>query len=128
MAGNLFDQAMDKIRDEMAKRHDHGAIQMLGEHLTALLLQQPEAAAQILQAGKTLAGAYGALEAHAKKQLGHGGCVVISDAEGFKIMDGYFGIGGFKEAAKPEPAADEAILPMPAPMSGDLDWDALLGG
>ena len=124
MAGNLFDQAMDKIRDEMAKRHDHGAIQMLGEHLTALLQKHPETAAQILQEGKTLSGAYGALEAHAKKRARHGGCVVISDAEGFEIMDGYFGIRLGEEDAKPDLAV---MLHAPAPSGGDLDWDALLG-
>lgn len=123
MAGSNYDLAMDKIRDEMAKCMEHAGILALGEHLTELLEQMPEAAEAILEKEKTLAGAFKALESHARKQAHGKGCVVISDQEGFGIAERYYGIVPQAEAAKkPEPAAPAA------PEKEDpFDLDSLLG-
>ena len=126
MAGTIQEKAMDKIRDEMAAQHAHAGIQALGEHMTELLLRAPETAEAILSEKKTLAGAFQALEAHAKKQPRKGGCVVISDAEGFAICDAYFGIARCSEAEAP---ASEDLKKKDADSSQageELDWDALL--
>ena len=128
MAGNLFNQAMDKIRDEMAKHHDHAPLLMIGEHMTEALRRRPEAAEKILDKTKNLQGAYAALEAHAKgKARGKSGCVVISDQEGFEIAERYFGMDGEK-APEEAPPAPMKPLQEPAPFSGGIpDLDALLG-
>lgn len=124
MAGTNFDQAMERLRDEMAKHAEHPGICAIGEHLTARLERQPYIAQQLLDQGKSLANAYHALEKEARSRAkGRGGCVVISDSEGFRIAEKYYGIPVDADAAPaPEPAANEE-----KPWEG-LNLDDLLTG
>ena len=129
-------EAMDKIRDEMAK-NQNPAIQELGEALTAWLSRHPEGAEKILAEGKTLAGSYKHLEDYAKKHKnGNSACVPYMKA--MEIMAEYWGIdkGEMARAAKARMleemgAAEEPqahAQEKPAAGSLDLDLDALLGG
>ena len=132
MAGNEFEKAMDKLRDEMARHHEHGALCMIGEHLTELLQREPSRAGKILQDGKTLMGAYKELESYARQQAkGKNGCVVLSDQQGFGIAEKYFGL----ENEAPEEKAEAIAPPAPAVPAAPLaaapfalpDLDELLG-
>jgi hypothetical protein len=83
-------EAMDKIRDEMAKSQNP-AVQELGETLTAWLSRHPEGAEKILAEGKTLQGSYKALEEYARKNKnGNSACVPYMKA--VEIMAEYWGI------------------------------------
>ena len=61
--------AVDKLRDEMAKSPAAAKLQLLGEGLTAMVMLHPEWEANILKDGKTISGALEKVKANAK-----GGC------------------------------------------------------
>lgn len=125
-------QAIDKIRDEMAKTKD-SKITYLGEGITALLGIHPEHAAAIAAEGKTLAGCMDAIKKGAK-----GG---VSDPEAStRAICKYYGIqvedarrlaaevnltllGGAPQTPAPPPKSAK-----PAPAGEGFDLDALLGG
>jgi hypothetical protein len=134
-------EAMDKIRDEMAKAKNP-AVETLGEWMTAWLGEHPEGGEKVLAEGKTLEGAYKVMETEARKKRGSG-AVCMEDTETAQIVAGYYGIPpmellqavmgrmmaqlaaeGVRPTATPkaEPQADAESL------TGVLDLDALLGG
>ena len=85
-----YASAMDKLRDEMAKSQGK-YVQVVGEYMTAYLLQHPEAEAAILSEGKTIAGSLKAMEAEARK-VQQGNVAVLDDQTAFGIVLGYFGL------------------------------------
>lgn len=117
-------EAMDKIRDEMAK--EKGAyVRVVGEYLTLHLQDHPEDAAAILTKGKTIQGSLAQVKDAARKEA-VGGVAVLSDEAAFRIVLSYFGIaatGGAAPVDKPKPKPEPA---KPAPVD-DLSLDALLG-
>lgn len=134
-------KAMDKIRDEMAMTKV-GAVQTLGEWMTAWLSEHPEGREKVLAEGKTLAGAYKAMEAEARKKQGSG-AVCMEDTEAVQIVAGYYEIPPMEllEAVMRQMMAKMAtggMEPAPAPqeetqadaedLTAMLDLDALLGG
>lgn len=100
---------MDKIRDEMAEKHDHAGVVMIGEYVS----QRISAGAKLAD-DKTLIGAFNAVKDWAQKHQKSGYCFVPPE-QAYKIVDDYF---GFESAAAPVEA------PKPA---DELDLDALLG-
>ena len=62
----MYERAMDKIRDEMAK--SKGAVGMVGDIVTLYLKKEPANAEKILAEGKTLKGAYGAMRDYAREK------------------------------------------------------------
>lgn len=121
MAGN-YDAAMDKLRDEMAKHHKDGGLCALGEYMTGLLQARPEAADRILENGKSLKGAWGALEAYARKLPRSGSCVAVRDEDAFRICREYFGIADAPE----KPEAEMTAAPAAQPLTGN-GLDDLMG-
>lgn len=134
-------EAMDKIRDEMAKAKNP-AVETLGEWMTAWLGEHPEGGERVLAEGKTLEGAYKAMQAKAKEKR-TGGVACMEDTEAVQIVAGYYGMPpmellqavmgrmmaqlaaeGVRPTATPkaEPQADAESL------TDALDLDALLGG
>ena len=110
----MFERAMDKLRDEMAKQHKNGGLCALGEYMTGLLQRMPEASDRILENGKNLKGAWGALEAYARKLPRSGSCVAVRDEDAYRVCREYYGIGGAEEcekAAEPRAAAPAAVAP-----------------
>lgn len=106
-------EMMDRIRDEMAREQVGSPVSVIGEYVTSRL----EKGADIPE-GKTLAGAYKAMEAWARKQHKSGGsCVCVPPDRAYAIVDEYFGFG-----------KTQAIAPAAAPKEEYLDLDALLGG
>lgn len=105
---------MDEIRDEMAREEADSPISAIGEYVT----ERIQAGAEIPE-GKTLKGAYKAMEGWARKNQKNG-CCYVPPARAFSIVDEYFGFSG----AKPQTPAQV----QPAPAADDLDLDSLLGG
>ena len=105
---------MDRIRDEMAREEADSPISAIGEYVTERI-----SAGAVIPEGKTLKGAYKAMEDWARKNR-KGSCCCVPPARAFAIVDEYFGFSG----AKPQTPAQV----QPAPAADDLDLDALLGG
>lgn len=126
MAGTNFDQAMERLRDEMAKQANHGGIAAIGEYFTQQLEMRPGIAGQLLERDKSLSGAYRELEKAARARAKGSGCVVISDREGFAIAEKYYGIPAAPEGAEkimPQAAPAQAAAPL-----GLMELDDLLAG
>lgn len=85
-----YASAMDKLRDEMAKSQGK-YVQVVGEYMTAYLLQHPEAEAAILTEGKTIAGSLKVMEDEARK-VKQGNVAVLDDQTAFGIVLQYYGI------------------------------------
>ena len=126
--------AMDKLRDEMAAKHEDGMLCQLGELLCAYLQEAPSAEEALAADKKTIAGAVEAMTERArKKAVKHIGALTLP--EGMEIALGYYGVEMDKAALSRamyrmisgEP--DEAAPAQEAPAAEDeLDLDALLGG
>ena len=123
----MINQAMDKVRDEMAAKSSHQGVQAVGAFVTLLLGDQPGAAEQILTEGRTLEGAFGEIRKYAE---GHksGNYAFVPPDKADEIVRGYFGIGE-TEAEPQAPAQRYVKTPITEQDKLDeLDLDALLGG
>lgn len=93
----MFDKAIEKLRDEMA-RLNKPPISAIGEYLCDYITKHRDQAGLILQEKKTLEGAYKALEDAARKNRGGSTCVCIDPDEAWKIVRDYFGMQETKQA------------------------------
>ncbi len=92
MSANIT-EAIDKIRDEMATTKTNGAaIRAVGEIMTALLEAHPDWAGAVLQKGKTLKGAYGAMEHYAREHR-EGSCYYMPPETAESVICKYYGVG-----------------------------------
>lgn len=123
----MYDRAMDKLRDEMAKTKSK-AVGMVGEIVTLYLMADEANAEKILHKEKTLSGAYAAMKSVAQK--GRRECIDCDEAA--EIFADYYGLEKVpmeelwelaqgRKKSKPQAAA------VMAPDVDDLDLDALLG-
>lgn len=119
-----FAEAMDKIRDEMAKTKNP-AIAAIGEHMTEVLQANPNAAEAIRAKGKTLTGAFEAMRAEAKKAQ-TGGCYCMAPEQAWEIVGRYYGIASSGAYAPPSPQGGEGLGRETA-TEDELSLDALLG-
>jgi len=86
-------EAVDKIRDEMATTKTNGAaIRAVGEIMTALLEAHPDWAGAVLKKGKTLKGAYGAMEHYAREHK-EGSCYYMPPETAESVICKYYGVG-----------------------------------
>lgn len=113
--------AIDKIRDEMAKENAGSPIAEVGEMVTEMLNAAPDIAPAIMDKGKTLKGAYQAIESAAKKKGGRSVC--IGPREAAKIVMDYYGF-----SVNPQTSAPAPVPETPAPVKDEFDLDAMLGG
>jgi len=116
-----LDEAMDKLRDEMARENGRPEIRILGEYLTERLMKEPGIAEKITANGKSLDGAFAHMRAQAQKKAQKGSYVMASE-EALNMLCEYYGI----PAAAEEPEKPQAA-PTPKKTAGSLDLDALLG-
>ena len=87
----MIDQAIEKIKAEMAANGNNSYIQAVGSMLMQHLTDSPVSAERILTEGKTVTGSLVEMQKEArKKQVGN--CAVLTDQEGFEIVLQYFGI------------------------------------
>lgn len=114
--------AIDRIRDEMAKSRDN-KVTWLGEGMTALLGIHPEYAGNIAAEGKTLAGCMEAIRKRAE-----GG--VADPITSTRAICEYYGIQA-DDMSRLCSEVHMAVLggtSAPAKKKDDFDLDALLGG
>ena len=113
-----MEQAIDKIRDEMASSAKDLNVQYIGEQLTKHIMAHPADAPKIYEGGKTIEGALKKLEEYARQHR-NGSMACIDPETGMRIVLGYYGV-----------TADEqrptAVARHPMMVSDDLDLDALL--
>lgn len=115
----MNDKAMDRIRDEMAKKADHPGVSILGEYFTDRLQKDSGIGEKLMAEGKTLTGAFDEIRRYAEKNRGGNNWAFVPPEKGFAIACGYFGIEyGEAEEKKKEKKIE----------TDDLDLDALLGG
>lgn len=123
----MYDRAMDKLRDEMAKTKSK-AVGMVGEIVTLYLMADEANAEKILHKEKTLSGAYAAMKSVAQK--GRRECIdcdeaaeIFADYYGFEKvpMEELWELAQGRKRSKPQA---DAVM---APDVDDLDLDALLG-
>lgn len=123
----MYERAMDKIRDEMAK--SKGAVGMVGEIVTLYLQNEPANAEKILAKGKTLKGAYSAMRDYAREKR----IECMTPDEAAERIAAYYGMEPVKITGlwgarlaedKPQP---EKAKPQARADVDDLDLDALLG-
>ena len=116
---STYETAMDRLRDEMAKKHDHPGVGSVGEYLTGRLSADHALADKICADGKSIEGAFEAIRAYARK-IQKGGCAYVDDTKSLEIVCEYFGIPAKKSDA-------QTLAPQAAPADDGLDLDALLG-
>ena len=141
----MADMDMDRIRDEMAREQPGSPIEAIGEYVTERLNQGAS-----VPEGRTLAGAYKAIEDWARKNRSGKSCVCVPPKMAFAIVDRYFGFGeeeGGQSPTKPDsllegctldaalrrgegekPQAFAAVKPVKQEEPDSLDLDALLEG
>lgn len=124
-----MNESMDRLRDEMAKMHDHPGVQAVGEYLCRRLEDDAEIAPAFLAEGKSLTGAFSEIEAYARKHQ-KGGMCYVSDSTAWEVVCRYYGIP--EEARKitetHAPAQETASSRHANHTYAALDLDALLGG
>ena len=135
MENKNYQAAIDKLRDEMAAAK-LPAVGAVGEIMTALLQAAPDWAGAILAKGKTLAGAYAALEKYARDNRNGNNCVFVPPETAQKVICRYYrikmdeGTGSAAAAAtsfvSASGAATEGKAPE-APEPDPFDLDALMG-
>ena len=91
MENKDYQAAIDKLRDEMAAAK-LPAVSAVGEIMTALLQAAPDWAGAILAKGKTLAGAYAALEKYARDNRNGKDCVSVPPETAQMVICRYYGI------------------------------------
>lgn len=106
---------IDKIRDEMAKNHDHDGVVMIGEYVSGRVMKGAK-----IPEGKTLLGAFEEIRKYASKHK-TGNYAFVPPEKAYEIVDAYFQFG--KDA--PAQAMPAPVTPQAA---DDLDLDALLWG
>ena len=142
------EQAMDRLRDEMAGKHGNPGVQIIGEAMTRMLQLSPETAEAVGAEGKTLAGAFAAVRSWAEKHQ-TGCCCFVPPAQTVEIVCEYYGLpdiavlaravgeltaeqtGGTAEAQAHTEAvqtAQTAALKKHSRMDLDAELDELLGG
>ncbi|WP_160688367.1 hypothetical protein [Clostridium sp. C2-6-12] len=89
----MIEKAIEKIKAEMEANKDNEAVQVIGDFLLKQIEINKDAAAGILQEGKTILKSLEEMQKEAlakvKKKTGTQ-CVAIAPAEGFKIIMKYF--------------------------------------
>lgn len=113
----IYQKAVDKIRDEMAKESGNPGIQFLGGWLTGELDKHPELADKLLDGGKSIKGGFDRICDYASKHK-TGNFAFVPPEKALEIVGEYY---GFDAEGEPQAIAKE-------PETAELDLDALLGG
>ena len=104
-----YEQAVDRVRDQMAAMKAGDPARTVGEMMTQLLAARPEAAARI-SGDKSLKMAYGAIRKAAEKRRKGESCICIAPDEAWEIVLGYYGIDGGAPEIGPTPPPAEAAF------------------
>lgn len=121
---NTYEKAVDRLRDELAKKSDHPGVSVIGEYLTGRLNADRSLADKICADGKSIEGAFDAIRDYASKHRNGKNFAYVPPEKALEIACEYYGIPAEKTDAQ-----TSAHKPAPsAPASDDgLDLDSLLG-
>jgi hypothetical protein len=87
----MIDDAVSKLKNEMAQNANDTYVKVIGEFLLKHLELNPGSAEKVMNDGKTIKASLNEMQKEArKKQVNN--CAVFSDQEGFEIVLKYFGI------------------------------------
>lgn len=100
-----YNEAMDRIRDEMARTKPGNPIAAVGEIATELLERNPDRAGNV--EGKTLQAAFGKIESAARARKKGTGAVCVGPDEATRIVAGYYGFEIEGTAVSAAPATPE---------------------
>lgn len=88
----MKEQAIGKLRAEMAEKPNESYIQLIGNYLIADVEANPDHAAVIMNEDKTISGSLEAMQRFASNKRRGKSYVVLTPEEGFSIVMGYFSI------------------------------------
>ena len=117
-----YEEAVDRLRDEMAQRANHPGVAVIGEYLTDRLQRDHSLAAQVCADGKSLQGAFDAIRDYASKHKNGSNWAYVPPEKAFAIACEYYGI-----PADDEKKAAQTLAETPPPADDGLSLDALLG-
>ena len=117
-----YEEAVDRLRDEMAQRANHPGVAVIGEYLTDRLQRDHALAEKLVAKEKTLAGAFDAIREYASKHKNGSNWAYVPPEKAFAIACEYYGID-----ADGEKKAAQTLAETPPPADDGLDLDALLG-
>ena len=117
---NTYENAVDRLRDELARKHDHPGVQVIGEYLTGRLNADHGLADKICADGKTIEGAFEAIRDYASKHRSGKAWSYVPPDKALEIACEYYGIPAEKTDA-------QTLAPRTSPADDGLDLDALLG-
>lgn len=118
-----YENAIDRLRDELAKKSDHPGVAVIGEYLTGRLNADHGLADKICADGKTIEGAFDAIRDYASKHRSGKAWAYVPPEKALEIACEYYGI-------HPEKTDTQTLAHTPAPAApanDGLDLDALLG-
>ena len=115
-----YEKAVDRLRDELARKHDHPGVQVIGEYLTGRLNADRSLADRLAADGKSIEGAFDAVRDYASKHRNGKGWAYVPPEKALEIACEYYGI----PAEKP---GTQTPAPQSAYADDGLDLDALLG-
>lgn len=117
-----YETAVDRLRDELAKKHDHPGVAVIGEYLTGRLNADHGLADRIAADGKSLEGAFEAIRKYAGEHRNGKNWAYVPPDKALEIACEYYGIPD--DSAKP---GAQTFAQTPAPADDGLDLDALMG-
>ena len=119
-----YENAVDRLRDELARKHDHPGVQVIGEYLTGRLNADHGLADKICADGKSVEGAFNAIQAYASKNRNGKSWAYVPPEKALEIACEYYGIPAEKSDAQTLAQKPASSAP---PSDDGLDLDALLG-
>ena len=117
-----YENAVDRLRDELAKKSDHPGVAVIGEYLTGRLNADHGLADKICADGKTIEGAFEAIRDYASKHRNGKAWAYVPPQKALEIVCEYYGI-----PADGEKSHAQTLAHQEAPSDDGLDLDALLG-
>ena len=90
----IIEQAIEKVKEEMNSK-PNGYKKIIGNHVIGNLAVNKASAKEIVNGNKTLAGSLEAMRKEAEK-FKEGNVAVLTDEEGFKVVDKYYGFIGIQ--------------------------------
>ena len=121
-----MEKAIEKINEEMQKEPNNTYLEILGHYIIDRC-NEPSVSMAV-NGGKSLKGAFDAVQSAAKKK--GGSCVVMSDSEIFDVVDSYLGITVSVDARdNAKVSVDGGSVPKKKTVAViDLDFDSMFGG
>lgn len=118
-ANRMQEQAIEKLRKEVASNKVNAYVQVIGEFLLQYVANNPNSAEKILDEKKTIVDSLNAMRKEAEKKK-QSNVAVLTNEEGMAIVLRYFGItGNAKQSAAPTqtfaPTIQSTSEPIPAP-------------